>query len=217
MNLKNSSLIFLILLIAGCEDGTVDPVNLTFEIQPLRTGNTYFYTDSTNLDENWKIDSTWITVSGKTTVTGEPNSQGVAMWDVYTNGVFVRRNLINLEQDGLYHYAEINNDDTLFIRKLWAKYPVQVGEQFLDPRYTYMPDSGAYRFDGNWKWHCTSIDSQIRIQNGTSLICHIYRAVPETGTEVYLAYALNVGYIGWQVNQEGEMKYRQILTNYTLN
>ncbi len=147
---------------------------------------------------------------------GQPNSQGVAQWDIYKNNIFLKRNLLNLEEDGLYHYAEINNDDTLFIRKLWAKYPVNVGDQFLEPKYTYNSGTGEYEFTGNWKWHCVSIDSQITIHSGTKIFCHIFRAEPESGKEVYLIYALNVGYAGLQINQDGERIFREILINYSL-
>jgi hypothetical protein len=216
MKIKIILALVLTFWFSGCKDESLSPVNLTFEIQPLRTGNTYYYVDSTRLGESWQIDSTEMHVAGIGTITGEVNAQGVAFWDEYTSGEFVKRKMLNLESDGLYHYAEINGNDTLHLRKMIAKYPVNVGDTFVEPRYIYNFETSEYIFAGNWTWRCISVDHPLTIESGVNLICHIYRAQPEEGTEVLLFYALNVGYTSTQILTADTLQYKQILTRYEL-
>ncbi len=66
MKNKLFTLLILLLVFYGCEkESGTNPLNLTFEIQPLNTGNTWYYIDSTMNGGELNIDSIRITVSGK--------------------------------------------------------------------------------------------------------------------------------------------------------
>jgi hypothetical protein len=213
-NLIIIALIFFIHL-AGCSDPVISPGHTAEVIQPLKPGSRWIYVDS-SFGASTAVDTTEIRLGSKVTLkmAGTPEAYP---WMVHFNGTLLRTNFINNDSRGLWHFGEVNENDTLLLKKKWAKYPVNVGDSFIEPRYSYDSRTKQYSYTGDWEWTCVSLRTKIKLSNGNEIDNIVYRAETAPGTETYLYYSPGIGYSGWRIVSQGSTVYVQTLSSYELN
>ncbi|HMB90597.1 MAG TPA: hypothetical protein VKP65_07105 [Rhodothermales bacterium] len=182
-------------------------------IQPLAAGNTWTYVDSVFSGDAVSVSPLTISIPGRTTVA---NHRGeVYRWVVSADGQVRETNLIGREEENLFHYATIVQDDTLLARKRWAAYPVRVGDTFQEPRYSYDAQTGTFTETAVWTWTCISTTAPFNAGN-QPLTAVVYRTNPNATTEHELIYAPGIGYVGWTTRVDGVVVFKERLTSYTL-
>ncbi len=212
-----SIIIFFILF--GCKkDEAVNPPEEKGNIQPLTVGNEWHYVDSTFIDSLAIVDTTInIKITAKQFMEKIADGKEVYSWDVFRDSVLLRENFVRLEDDGLWHYGEVNNSDTLNAAKMWGKYPVYIGDTFNEKRYVYDSVSHSYSEDDVWKWTCTELYKPIRMKSGRTIYCIVFSTENKNGEEIQLLYSVNIGYAGWITKKNNKIIFRETLTSYNLN
>ncbi|GEM_PF-5381155 len=199
-------------LFFGCDDEPVSPEEIAGRIQPLAVGNEWHFIDSIYKSGTVSTGETIIKVSAKSVLSGEE----VFNWQVFGGNQLLRTNLVNTGVNGLWHYGEIIGSDSLFIKKQWAKYPVQIGESFTEPRFTYDDINHSFSQTDTWTWTCINKDYIITLQDGTKIKCIVFKTVDKTGSEVNILYSENIGYAGWITIVNGEVVFKETLSTYLL-
>lgn len=188
-------------------------------IWPLKVGNTWVYADSAGATgQPVQIFSSQITVTAKTTV-----SVDTVMYDAYavlsTDSMTMeptKEYLNNDELNGLWYYGVVCGVDSIMTRGLHAKYPVEVGDQFVKSFYMCAPDGGFGGF-GIGNVTCVRTDTTYATPAGT-FDCVLYHEIynPIFGEiHVYTFMAPNVGMVAREVTSD-LVFWNKILTDYTI-
>ncbi len=203
----------------GCSDTSVPvtPLDPGTGVQPLAVGSSWTFVDSV-FGTSVSTSPLTIKVSGKSTYAYQGSNREVFVWDVYAGSSLLRRNLIRNESNGLWHYAEIDgvNDDTLHVRKMWARYPTSRGESYTEDRYTYNPSTHGYAKTDTWTWSCLSTSEPIPVGNGITKPGIVYWTQVDGNTEHRLFYVPEIGYAGWETKVDKKVTFRETLTSYSL-
>jgi len=203
---------FSILILTGCSDEASAPYAAPNAIQPLAVGNEWTFTDSIFVMDGVSVGTTRIVVSKVSSVSPD---QFLFDWQVYGDNTLLRTNLVSTDAAGLWHYGEIVNAETLLVKKQWAKYPVNAGDSFKEPRYSYSPSAG-FNFTETWTWTCISKSYPITLANGQVVDCIAFRTIDGSGAETTILYAENIGYAGWITKVDGSVVFKETLASYSL-
>jgi len=201
-------IISLTIVLSACNKESGPTVTATSQIQPLEVGNSWLYTDSI-------FGNSLMVVNLRIEIT-EKSSEDVYDWSVYRNDIFSYKNLVSKEDEEFIHIATIQGTDTLMSRQTWALYPVQVGDQFDETRFTYDESSGTFTESAVWTWTCIFTDQKL-ILDGEEYEAVVYETSPEVNQIIRLSYLKDVGYAGWETIEDGKTTFKEVLVSFQLH
>jgi hypothetical protein len=205
----------------GCGDNAGAPVtpNPTGTgLQPLAVGSSWSFIDSSFGPSSVTASNVTIKVGAKSNLVFQNSNREVYVWEVFDGANLRERNLIRNETDGLWHYAWIDalNNDSLIVRKMWAKYPVSRGDEFKEDRYAYDPIQRKYTKTATWTWSCLSTTQQIQVGPGVTKTGIVYWTQADSITEHRIFYVPEIGYAGWETKVSQRVTFRETLVGYQL-
>ncbi|MFO7445125.1 MAG: hypothetical protein R6W90_02115 [Ignavibacteriaceae bacterium] len=206
------AVLFFIIIFNGCIDEPLAPYSVPNPIQPLAVGNEWIFTDSVFVMDGVSVGTTRIIVSGVTLVS---SGQLFFDWQVYGENTLLRTNLISTDEKSLWHHGEVVNAETLLVKKQWSKYPVNIGDTFTEPRYSYSAADG-FSYTETWTWKCISKNYPVTLAGGQKINCIAFQTTDFSGAETTILYAENIGYAGWITKVNGVLVFKETLASYTL-
>jgi hypothetical protein len=189
-------------------------------IWPLEVGNTWEYADTAGATgQQQQIFSSRIMVTARTVV-----SVDTVLYDAYavvsTDSLTMeptKQYMNNDELNGLWNYGVVCGVDSMMVRFLHAKYPVEVGDQFAKAFIMCAP-GGSFGGFGTGTVTCVHTDTTYATPAGT-FSCVLYHEIynpPFFGeSHVYTFIAPNVGMVAQEITSD-LLSWKKILTSYTI-
>lgn len=226
-------LLIFFIFIFGCnkDDNSVNQVqNNSGVIMPLKVGNQWTYIDSSFAENGSLIstDSSRLGITGKTNIFYNGQSIEVFYWNwlnINNNQPEDFKWLARNETEGLYMYGGRYLDSNFVFQKtLDTKYPVNVGDTWERITYSFRRiitgDSSFYSFyiSDTVLVTCISINQKFITAIG-EFECYVYnyqRVISNENDYIYLYYAKDVGYVGYQRKTNGILRRNKTLKSIGL-
>jgi hypothetical protein len=203
--------------------GTITKYNSTADvICPLFAGNVWTYVDSTfSSTGSFTVkDSSRLMIVGKNSF----SYQGQSMEFYYWNWINLKTGklqpyswLMRNDNDGLSIYGGyFRNQPTTLIKTLAEKYPVNVGDTWNCPRWTFSSVDSSFKIADTVKYSCISTN-QVYATPGGNFNCYVYtyqRKYTSAGVAMiddnYLYYDKTRGYVGMIAKTNGVMRFKKV-------
>ncbi len=218
-------LLLLAVVFVSCSKTPTPTPEKKTVIQPLGTGFTWEYSDSTfsKTGQLIKVGKSQLGITGKITKQFEGKSTDMYFWNWFDETTQQYKNpkwLCNNEEGGFYYFGGMA-DSVLYIfeKTLSVKYPAKVGDTWEKINYGIVQSNSvtAFHKQSTSKIVCKSVDTLFQTGKG-KIECYKYQLFnPSYNTsEVYVLYAPNIGFVGYVKKTNGVVVYKKSLVSYDL-
>ena len=211
--MKFKLLLFIVMTFLACDSDLEFQTSAPTSLQSLEVGNQWYYVDSIFGDEII-VENLRISIESKVEMMNFVGD--VYDWSVYRNNEFSYKNFVALETENFIHLATIHGVDTLRSKQIWAPYPIDIGDQFQEARFSYLEEENRYEQTDVWTWTCVQTDRILDLED-QEIESVVFETMPVPNQKIKLLYAKGVGYAGWEVYEKGELVFKESLVRFQIN